>query len=38
MKQILATITVLTLFSCGKSEEIQPINQDIKELFLPPDN
>jgi multidrug efflux pump subunit AcrA (membrane-fusion protein) len=34
MKQILATITVLTLFSCGKSEEIQPINQDIKELVF----
>lgn len=34
MKQILAIISVLTIFSCGKSEEIQPINQDIKELVF----
>lgn len=34
MKKILAIITILTLFSCGKSEEIQPINQDIKELVF----
>ena len=34
MKKILAILIVLTLFSCGKSEEIQPINQDIKELVF----
>lgn len=34
MKKILAIIIGLTLFSCGKSEEIQPINQDIKELVF----
>ncbi|MBN8642701.1 MAG: HlyD family efflux transporter periplasmic adaptor subunit [Flavobacteriales bacterium] len=32
--KILAILIVLTLFSCGKSEEIQPINQDIKELVF----
>ena len=30
----LAILIVLTLFSCGKSEEIQPVNQDIKELVF----
>jgi multidrug efflux pump subunit AcrA (membrane-fusion protein) len=34
MKKILAIITVLSLFSCGKSDEIHPINQDIKELVF----
>lgn len=34
MKKILAILIGLTLFSCGKSEEIQPINQDIKELVF----
>lgn len=34
MKKIVVIILVLTLFSCGKSEEIQPINQDIKELVF----
>lgn len=34
MKKILAIIIGLTLFSCGKSEEVQPINQDIKELVF----
>ncbi len=34
MKKTLAIITILTLFSCGKSEEIQPIFQDIKELVF----
>jgi len=34
MKKIPIIIIVLTLFSCGKSEEIQPINQDIKELVF----
>ena len=34
MRKILAIIVGLTLFSCGKSEEVQPINQDIKELVF----
>jgi multidrug efflux pump subunit AcrA (membrane-fusion protein) len=34
MRKILAIIIGLTLFSCGKSEEVQPINQDIKELVF----
>jgi multidrug efflux pump subunit AcrA (membrane-fusion protein) len=34
MKKTLAIITILTLFSCGKSKEIQPVNQDIKELVF----
>lgn len=34
MKKILVVITILTLFSCGKSDEIQPVNQDIKELVF----
>jgi multidrug efflux pump subunit AcrA (membrane-fusion protein) len=34
MKKTLAIISALTLFSCGKSEEIQPVNQDIKELVF----
>lgn len=34
MKKTLAIIIGLTLFSCGKNEEVQPINQDIKELVF----
>ena len=34
MRKILAIIISLTLFSCGKSEEVQPIKQDIKELVF----
>jgi len=34
MKKILAIIIGLTVFSCGKSKEVQPINQDIKELVF----
>ena len=34
MRKILAIIIGLMLFSCGKSEEVQPINQDIKELVF----
>ena len=34
MKKILAIIIGLILFSCGKSKEVQPINQDIKELVF----
>jgi multidrug efflux pump subunit AcrA (membrane-fusion protein) len=37
MKYSIKTLTIisfLTLFSCGKSEEIQPVNQDIKELVF----
>jgi multidrug efflux pump subunit AcrA (membrane-fusion protein) len=34
MKNIFIICIGLTLFSCGKNEEIQPINQDIKELVF----
>ncbi|WP_298117102.1 HlyD family efflux transporter periplasmic adaptor subunit [Flavobacterium sp.] len=34
MKKTLAIIIGLSLFSCGKSEEIQPTSQDIKELVF----
>jgi len=34
MKKIFALLIVLSLFSCSKKEEIQPINQDIKELVF----
>lgn len=34
MKNIVVISIALTLFSCGKSEEITPINQDIKELVF----
>jgi len=34
MKKILALTIGLTLFSCGTSEEVQPIQQDIKELVF----
>lgn len=34
MKKIIAMIGVAFLFSCTKKEEIQPINQDIKELVF----
>jgi len=34
MKKIVVIIIGLTLFSCGKNEEIQPVNQDIKELVF----
>ena len=32
--KILAIISALLLFSCGKKDEIQPVNQDIKELVF----
>ncbi len=34
MKKLLAITTVLILISCSKNEEIQPKNQDIKELVF----
>lgn len=34
MRKILVLLIMLSLASCGKSEEIQPINQDIKELVF----
>lgn len=34
MRKTLAILILVILFSCGKSEEIQPINQDIKELVF----
>lgn len=34
MKKRVAIITVLTLFSCGKKDEVQPINKDVKELVF----
>lgn len=34
MKKILTITTLLLLLSCSKSEEIQPLNQDIKELVF----
>ncbi|MGL2964142.1 efflux RND transporter periplasmic adaptor subunit [Flavobacterium sp. RSB2_4_14] len=34
MKKTLAIISILFLFSCSDGKEIQPINQDIKELVF----
>lgn len=34
MRKTLVILISLTLFSCGKSDEVQPINQDIKELVF----
>ncbi len=34
MKKIVSTLLLLTLFSCGQSEEIKPVKQDIKELVF----
>jgi multidrug efflux pump subunit AcrA (membrane-fusion protein) len=34
MRKILTIVIGLTLFSCGKSEEVQPIKRDIKELVF----
>lgn len=34
MRKILVLLIMLSLASCGKSEEIHPINQDIKELVF----
>lgn len=34
MKKIIATISIVFLLSCNNKEEIQPINQDIKELVF----
>lgn len=34
MKKIVSTLLLLTVFSCGQSEEIKPVKQDIKELVF----
>ena len=34
MKKIIAIICLIFLFSCNNKEEIQPVNQDIKELVF----
>jgi multidrug efflux pump subunit AcrA (membrane-fusion protein) len=34
MKKIVSIVFLLSLLSCGKSEEIKPISQDIKELVF----
>ena len=34
MKKIVSTLLLLTVFSCGQSEEIKPVTQDIKELVF----
>lgn len=34
MKNIISTLLLLTLFSCGDSGEIKPVTQDIKELVF----